>query len=102
LFESPFVDLSYVNLTVEMVRNLSVLSIGCTSIAYIAANYAQSIVSSTRTALLYVFEPIFGAFLGWLILSEAVGMQGLIGASIITFATVMPLIFKQRGASSLP
>lgn len=100
--ESPFVDLSYQNLTFVMIRNLSILSIGCTSIAYIAANYAQSIVSSTRTALLYVFEPIFGAFLGWWLLSETVGTQGLIGAGIITFATVMPLLFKQKEANLPP
>lgn len=100
--ESPFRDLAPQNLTFEIIRNLTILGAGCTSIAYIAANYAQSIVPSTRTALLYVFEPIFGAFLGWWLLSEAVGVQGLLGAAIITLATIMPLLIKQREADLSP
>lgn len=72
------------------IRNLLILSIGCTSIAYLAANYAQSIISSSRAALLYVFEPIFAAVFAWLILGENMGLQGIIGASLITLATLIP------------
>ncbi|HSN66845.1 MAG TPA: DMT family transporter [Fusibacter sp.] len=96
IFESPIADLSIQTLTPLMIRNLLILSIGCTSIAYLLANYAQSIVSASRTALLYVFEPLFGAFLGWLILGEVVGIQGIIGALLITFATIMPQFTKKK------
>lgn len=95
LFESPIADLSIQALTPLIIRNLLILSIGCTSIAYLLANYAQSIVSASRTALLYVFEPIFGAFLGWLLLGEVVGIQGIIGALLITFATILPQFTKK-------
>ncbi len=95
IFESPITDLSIKVLTPIMIRNMLILSIGCTSIAYLMANYAQSIVSASRTALLYVFEPIFGAFLGWLLLGEVVGIQGIIGAILITFATIMPQLAKK-------
>jgi drug/metabolite transporter (DMT)-like permease len=94
IFESPIADLSIQALTPLMIRNLLILSIGCTSIAYLMANYAQSIVSASRTALLYVFEPLFGAFLGWLLLGEIVGIQGIIGALLITFATILPQFIK--------
>lgn len=99
VFESPTTDLSLQALTPLMIRNLSILSIGCTSIAYLMANYAQSIVSATRTALLYVFEPIFGAILGWLLLGEEVGIQGIIGALLITFATILPQLKKKIAKS---
>lgn len=95
ILESPLTDLSFQVLTPLMIRNLAILSIGCTSIAYLMANYAQSIVTASRTALLYVFEPIFGAFLGWLILGEVVGIQGIIGALLITFATLLPQFAKK-------
>ena len=95
VFESPIADLSLQAMTPLMIRNLLILSIGCTSIAYLLANYAQSIVSASRTALLYVFEPIFGAFLGWLLLGEVVGIQGIIGALLITFATILPQFTKK-------
>ena len=73
-------------------RNMLILSVGCTSIAYLIANYCQRVLSATRTSLLYVFEPIFGALLGWLLLGERMGTQGIIGALIISFATVYPLL----------
>ncbi len=95
IFESPVADLSLQALTPLMIRNISILSLGCTSIAYLMANYAQSIVSASRTALLYVFEPIFGAFLGWFLLGEVVGIQGIIGALLITVATIMPQFTKK-------
>ena len=94
LFETPIQDLSLFELSPIAIRNLLILSIGCTSIAYLIANYSQSIVSASRTALLYVFEPIFGAFLGWMLLGEAVGIQGIIGAAIITVATLLPSLSK--------
>ncbi len=70
--------------------NIIILSIGCTSIAYLIANYCQSILSASRTALLYVFEPIFGAIFGWIILGETIGLQGILGAFCITLATFLP------------
>lgn len=94
LFETPLQDLSLFELSPIAIRNLLILSVGCTSIAYLIANYSQSIVSASRTALLYVFEPIFGAFLGWMLLGEAVGIQGIIGAAIITIATLLPSLGK--------
>ncbi|MDH8677825.1 DMT family transporter [Fusibacter bizertensis] len=74
--------------------NILILSIGCTSIAYLIANYCQSILTASRTALLYVFEPLFGALFGWIILGEALGLQGLAGALLITFATILPSISR--------
>ena len=94
LFETPFQDLSLFELSPIAIRNLLILSVGCTSIAYLIANYSQSILSASRTALLYVFEPIFGAFLGWILLGETVGIQGIIGAAIITVATLLPSLGK--------
>ena len=102
LLENPFVDLK-VGLSMPLVvGNLLVLSVGCTSVAYVLANYAQTIVPATRTALLYVFEPIFGALLGLILLGEAIGLQGIVGAGLITFATVMPQLIKQKEPNSLP
>ncbi len=91
IFEKPSLELSEI-----AIRNMLILSIGCTSVAYMIANYCQRAVSASRTSLLYVFEPIFGAFLGWILLGEQFGLQGIIGAIIITVATLMPVLFKQK------
>lgn len=74
----------------QLMINILILSVGCTSIAYLIANYSQSILSSSRIALLYVFEPIFAAVFGWIILGEGIGIQGILGASFITLATILP------------
>jgi len=90
VIESPILIFSAQNLTPLIIRNMLILSIGCTSIAYLISNYGQSIISASRASLLYVFEPIFGAFLGWILLGEVIGKQGLIGATLIIIATVIP------------
>lgn len=94
IFESPSFELSEI-----AIRNLLILSIGCTSIAYLIANYCQRVVSASRTSLLYVFEPIFGAFLGWLLLGEQFGAQGIVGAIIITTATLLPVFLRGKKLS---
>lgn len=72
------------------IQNILILGVGCTSIAYVIANYCQQYLSAERTALLYVFEPIFGALLGMFLLGDRFGIQGIIGALLITFATAFP------------
>lgn len=90
-FEDVIVDFTPV-----IIRNLLVLSVGCTSIAYVIANFCQRFISATRTSLLYVFEPIFGAMLGWLLLGERFGIQAMIGAVLVTVATIIPAIMVQE------
>lgn len=84
------VIVSQLNHNPQLLINILILSVGCTSIAYLIANYSQSILSSSRIALLYVFEPIFAAVFGWIILGEGIGFQGILGALIITLATILP------------
>lgn len=85
-----------IDFTPIVLGNLFVLSVGCTSIAYVIANYCQRFVSAARTSLLYVFEPIFGAVLGWILLGERFGVQGMIGAVLVTVATILPSIIGQE------
>ena len=101
ILESPLSVLPKLIHSQIAIRNLLILSIGCTSIAYLAANYAQSVISSSRAALLYVFEPIFAALIAWVLLGENMGTQGIIGAFLITLATLLPLNLQLKNSNDL-
>lgn len=95
IFESPLAYFSSSFYSPLVIGNLAILSIGCTSIAYLISNYGQSHISAARASLLYIFEPIFGAFLGWLLLGEVVGLQGMIGATLIVLSTIIPPLLNE-------
>lgn len=54
-----------------------------TGFALIVQTWAQLEISPTRVGLVYSIEPVAAAAFGWLLLSENMGMTGLIGAALI-------------------
>lgn len=77
-FESPTIPTNY-NAWV----NIIILSVVCTSGAYIVQNVAQKFTSPTHTALIYTGEPVFAAIFGYIILGELLNTKGTIGAVLI-------------------
>lgn len=60
-----------------------ILSVVCTSAAYIVQSVAQRYTSSTHTALIYTGEPVFAAIFGYLFLKELLNTVGTFGAILI-------------------
>lgn len=63
--------------------NLLILSLVCTSGAFIVQNAAQKYTSATHTALIYTGEPVFAAIFAYFISGEVLTKRGLFGASLI-------------------
>ncbi|WP_432408372.1 DMT family transporter [Wukongibacter sp. M2B1] len=63
--------------------SILILSIVCTSAAYIIQNVAQRFTSSTHTALIYTGEPVFAAMFGYIFFGELLSVKGTIGAILI-------------------
>lgn len=63
--------------------NIVILSVVCTSGAYIVQNVAQKYTSPTHTALIYTAEPVFGAVFSYIILGEVLSSKGMLGAILI-------------------
>lgn len=63
--------------------SILILSIVCTSAAYIIQNVAQRFTSSTHTALIYTGEPVFAAIFGYIFFRELLNTMGTIGAILI-------------------
>lgn len=63
--------------------NIIILSVVCTSGAYIVQNVAQKYTSPTHTALIYTAEPVFGAAFSYIILGEVLSTKGVLGAILI-------------------
>lgn len=60
-----------------------ILSVVCTSGAFIVQSIAQRFTSPTHTALIYTAEPVFAAVFGYIFLREVLSKQGMVGAFLI-------------------
>ncbi len=63
--------------------NIIILSVVCTSGAYIVQSVAQKYTSPTHTALIYTGEPVFAAMFGYIIYREVLSSKATIGAILI-------------------
>lgn len=63
--------------------NIIILSVVCTSGAYIVQNIAQKFTSSTHTALIFSGEPVFAGIFDYLIFGELLSPRGIFGALLI-------------------
>lgn len=68
--------------------SIIILSVVCTSAAYIVQNVAQRFTSPTHTALIYTGEPVYAAIFGYLFFKEVLNTQGTIGAVLIVGAVL--------------
>lgn len=82
--------------------NLLILSLVCTSGAFIVQNAAQKHTSPTHTALIYTGEPVFAAIFAYFISGEALTKRGLLGAALIlTGMLVAEVDFKKIFSKSM-
>lgn len=63
-------------------------SLGSVCIGFTLQMFGQRLVEATPAALIMSTEAIFAAFFGWIILSEILNFNGLIGASLIFLGVV--------------
>ena len=69
--------------------NLAILSLVCTSGAYIVQNVAQKYTSATHTALIYTCEPVFAAIFAYIAVGEVLGVKGSMGAVLIVVGMLL-------------
>ncbi|MDI3535490.1 MAG: hypothetical protein PWQ82_1855 [Thermosediminibacterales bacterium] len=76
--------------------DILVLSLVCTSGAYIIQSVAQRYTSSSHAALIYTGEPVFAAIFGYVLFNETLGMKGTIGALMIMTSMIMVEVDLQK------
>lgn len=84
--------------------NLLILSIVCTSGAYIVQSAAQKYTTPTHTALIYSGEPVFAALFAYIVAGEVLSTKGIIGAILILMGMLvaevdLKALFKSRSKS---
>lgn len=68
-----------------------------TAYMYTISNISQRYLSAERVAVIYLFEPIFGAIAAFFILGENLSLRLLLGGSLIFAATLISEInFKKK------
>ncbi|MNK25642.1 EamA-like transporter family protein [compost metagenome] len=60
-----------------------------TAYMYSISNIAQKYISAERVAVIYLFEPVFGALAAYFILSENLSWRLLLGGGMIFLATII-------------
>ena len=63
--------------------SIIVLSIVCTSGAFIIQMTAQKYTSPTHTALIFTGEPVFAGIFGYVFIHEVLGVKGIVGGILI-------------------
>jgi len=78
---------------------VSIISMGIflTGFAYIVSNMSQRVISALSVTIIYTLEPFFAAIFGWVILSEVITSNMLIGAVLIFSSMLIPTVLDQRG-----
>ncbi|WP_099192002.1 DMT family transporter [Tepidibacter mesophilus] len=69
--------------------NIIILSIICTSGAFIIQSVAQKFTTSNHTALIYSAEPVFAAMFGYFLYSEIITVKTGIGAFLILLGMII-------------
>ncbi len=71
------------------------LGIICTAAGYMLSNISQKYIPASNVGLIYTLEPIFASILGWLFLSEILGVTALTGAGMIIISVTLPHMGRQ-------
>ncbi|CAH2213594.1 DMT family transporter [Tepidibacter aestuarii] len=69
--------------------NIIILSVVCTSGAFIIQSVAQKFTTSNHTALIYSAEPVFAAMFGYFLYSEVITIKTGIGAFLILLGMII-------------
>lgn len=82
--------------------NILILSLVCTSGAFIGQNVAQRYTSPSHIALICTAEPVFAAMFGYLVFREILGVKGMIGAVMILTGMIISEVDLKSIFRTLP
>lgn len=67
---------------------LLITAIGASAIAFLVQTWAQTRLDPTQTAVTLTMEPVFAGLAGFILLGEALNLQGWMGAGLILASTL--------------
>ena len=68
---------------------LIVCSFFASAIAFWAQTYFQKFTTSTKTAIIFAGEPVFGAICAYFYLEEKLGIRGIVGAFLVFLGMII-------------
>jgi len=76
-------------LTGNAIFGIVVTAVFATAIAFFLQNWAQQTTTATRTALIFTLEPVFAALTAYVVLTERLGLYGILGGVLILTAIIL-------------
>ena len=96
-------DFSLADITLKAALNLGYLAIFGSSLAFIFFNYAVKVLGAARTELFTNIIPVLTAVFAFLMLGEPLGLQKMIGISIVlTGLFLSQLISRKKPWDHIP
>ena len=100
--EKPIIPTSY-----NIWGSIIMLSVVCTSGAFIIQNVAQKYTTATHTALIYTAEPVFAAIFAYIVSGETLSLIGFFGAVLILLGTLISeidfkIVFNKNNIKDMP
>ena len=91
----PFIERPHVHFTGRLITALIIAAALATAAAFSIQSWAQSILPSTRTALLLTLEPVFAWITSFLVTGERLGIRPASGALLILFGIALTELVPQ-------
>ena len=98
-------QLGQVSLSAGSVWSIVYLGVAATALVSVLQVWAQRVVSAHVAALVFVLEPVFAAVFAYVLLGEALGVWGWVGAGLVGVAMLLSelrLGGKERGLEAAP
>ncbi|GKT37985.1 DMT family transporter, partial [Aduncisulcus paluster] len=73
-----------------------VMGIFLTGFAYIVSNASQGVIPALNVTIIYTLEPFFASLFGWMLLSEAISANTVLGAVLIFLSMLTPALMNQN------
>ncbi|WP_018249913.1 DMT family transporter [Orenia marismortui] len=92
-FEGSYVLVSDMSIWISVIF----MGVFATALAFIIQNKAQQFTTPTRTAIIFIMEPVFGALFAYLYLGEVISVRGYWGGLLI----VLGMLFSELNFANL-
>lgn len=88
-FIAPFFEEFPSNVVPISIYSLIFMGILCTAFAFWVQTHCLKFISSTKVAMIFTLEPVFGASISWIVLGQSLNLKGIIGGILIVISLIL-------------
>ncbi len=86
---APFFESFPQNIQPVSFYSLIFMGVFCTAFAFWVQTHCLKFISSTKVAMIFTLEPVFGASISWIVLGQALSNKGILGGLLIILGLIL-------------